>query len=520
MSDQGNGPRSVLFITADQWTGACLSALGHPCVRTPHLDALAADGVLFRNHFSQCSPCGPARTSLLTGLYLMNHRSARNGTPLDARHSNIALEVRKAGYDPMLFGYTDTSADPRGLPPQDPRLRTYEGVLPGMSVGVQMTEEVRPWRADLKTKGYPVPELPMDIYKAVGTTPGPDGGQRPRPIYRAEDSDNAFIADNVLRYLSVHTGEPWFVHAVFPRPHPPIIAPEPYNAMYRRAEVPAPNRLHGADEEARQHPYLAYLLERQRQPGYYWGHGSNVQELDGEDLADIRAVYFGLISEVDHQVGRLIAHLKASGEYDHTLIIFTSDHGEMLGDHWLFSKEGYFDPAFQVPLIVRDPRPAAKPGRGGAVEHFSEAIDIMPTVLDWLGLEVPPHCDGASLLPFLEGRTPAAWRREVHWEYDFRDIKTQGAERALGLSSNQCALAVIRDAHYKYVHFTALPPLFFDLAADPNEFRNLAGDPAYRDLVLDYAQKMLSWRMAHGERVLINTLLTSDGMVVRNSPRH
>ena len=195
MGHGSDGPRSVLFITADQWTGACLSALGHPCVRTPHLDALAAEGVLFRNHFAQCSPCGPARTSLLTGLYLMNHRSVRNGTPLDARHSNLALEVRKAGYDPVLFGYTDTSADPRGLSPQDPRLHTYEGLLPGMSVGVQTTEELRAWRADLKAKGYPVSEHPMEVYKATGATPGPDGGERPYPVYRAEDSDSAFIAD-------------------------------------------------------------------------------------------------------------------------------------------------------------------------------------------------------------------------------------------------------------------------------------------------------------------------------------
>jgi hypothetical protein len=99
-------PRKVLFISADQWRGECLSAAGHPVVRTPHLDALAADGVLFRRHFTVTSPCGPSRSSLQTGLYLMNHRSGRNGTPLDRRHTNIAREVRKIGLDPMLFGYT------------------------------------------------------------------------------------------------------------------------------------------------------------------------------------------------------------------------------------------------------------------------------------------------------------------------------------------------------------------------------------------------------------------------------
>ena len=121
---------NILLICADQWRWDCMSGLGHPNVRTPNIDALAKDGVLFKNHFGQCTPCGPSRTSLLTGLYLMNHRSGRNGTPLDARHTNVALEARKAGYDPSLFGYTDTSPDPRGKHPNDPALTAYdEGVL-------------------------------------------------------------------------------------------------------------------------------------------------------------------------------------------------------------------------------------------------------------------------------------------------------------------------------------------------------------------------------------------------------
>ena len=122
---------NVLFVTADQWRGDCLGAAGHPVVRTPHLDRLAAGGVSFRRHFAQAAPCGPSRASLYTGMYLMNHRSVLNGTPLDARHTNVAHLARELGYEPALFGYTDSSADPRTVGPDDPRLRTYEGVLPG-----------------------------------------------------------------------------------------------------------------------------------------------------------------------------------------------------------------------------------------------------------------------------------------------------------------------------------------------------------------------------------------------------
>src|ERR1700757_5040097 len=164
-------PRKVLFVSADQWRGECVSALGHPCLRTPHLDRLPAEGVLFRRHYAQCAPCGPSRASLLTGLYMMNHRSVKNGTPLDARHSNIALEVRRAGYDPTLFGYTDTSPDPRRYPPGDPALTTYEGVLPGMTVGLQLPDHMAPWIADLKAKGYRF-EGRHDVYRPLPEYPG------------------------------------------------------------------------------------------------------------------------------------------------------------------------------------------------------------------------------------------------------------------------------------------------------------------------------------------------------------
>jgi len=132
----GKNRKNVLFITADQWRGDCLGCIGHPVVETPNLNQLAMQGVLFRKHYAQAVPCGPSRASLYTGLYAMIHRSVNNGTPLNNRFTNIAREVRKLGYDPTLFGYTDTSADPREFHQEDPLLTTYEGMIPGMSSGV------------------------------------------------------------------------------------------------------------------------------------------------------------------------------------------------------------------------------------------------------------------------------------------------------------------------------------------------------------------------------------------------
>jgi arylsulfatase A-like enzyme len=286
------------------------------------------------------------------------------------------------------------------------------------------------------------------------------------------------------------------------------VAPAPYNALYDPSQVPGFRRAESAEAEGRQHPWLAWRLS-QRQ----------FRATDHEArLRRLKAVYFGLMSRVDAEMGRLMAFLDESGLAERTLVIFTSDHGEELGDHWLIGKGGYFDGSYHIPLIVRDPRPAA--ARGRRVARFTENVDIMPTLLEAIGAPVPGQCDGRSLAPFLSGETPTAWRDEAHWEFDFRNPLDDDAERALGLTLHQCALNVVRGERYKYVHFTKLAPLFFDLHADPDEARNLAADPAYTPLVLEYAQKLLSWRMNHDEQTLTHLALTGDGPVSRPSPRY
>jgi arylsulfatase A-like enzyme len=181
----------------------------------------------------------------------------------------------------------------------------------------------------------------------------------------------------------------------------------------------------------------------------------------------------------------------------------------------MWSKEIYFDQSFRVPLVIRDPRPEADASRGRHVTVFTEAIDVSPTIIDWMGGKVPRSMDGKSLVSFLEGETPPDWRREVFFEHDFRNVVSQRVESALGISSDQCTYAVIRDTDYKYVHFATLPPLLFDMRADPHETRNLADDPAMQPVILRYAQRMLSWRLTHADRTLTNMALTREGLVSR-----
>jgi arylsulfatase A-like enzyme len=219
------------------------------------------------------------------------------------------------------------------------------------------------------------------------------------------------------------------------------------------------------------------------------------------------------MTEVDDQLGRLFQYLKDSGQWDNTLIVLTSDHAEQLGDHHLLGKLGYFDQSYHIPMIIRDPSREADGTRGTLVEQFTETIDTMPTLLEWLGLPIPRTCDGHSLLPFVrEGCAPQDWRTEVHYEFDFRNIYYSQPESALGLHMDDCSLAVIQDQDFKYVHFAALPPLFFDLRRDPNQFVNLADNPDYAPQMLVYARKMLDWRMRHADRTLTGYAASPEGL--------
>lgn len=506
--------QNVLLIVVDQWRGDTMGVLGHPCIRTPNLDMLCRDGVTFRNNYTQGVPCGPARASLLTGQYVMNHRVVQNGVPMDARHYSLADALREAGYDPALVGYTTTAPDPRTTSPNDPRFNDLGHNMPGWNVVASLEPRRRPYFDWLRQQGVDVPANPEDIWQpAEPSATGPGATRAPSRI-DAGHSDTTWSTEHGLAYMKGARGKPWFLHLGYYRPHPPFIAPHPYNTRYDPAEVPPPVRAARPEDEAAQHPLLDHQLGKIRQEKFFRDGAGLGCDMDDAAVRRMRAAYYGLIDEVDEHLGRVIAWLKETGQYDNTLIVFTSDHGEQLGDHYLLGKQGYFDESFHIPLVIRDPRASANGTRGDIVEAFTESVDVMPTILDWLGRDRPRSCEGASLLPFLAGKTPGDWRTEAHYEYDFRpNYDVADSAPPFGLTVDQCGMSIIRDAHYKYVHFDALPPLFFDLRDDPNQFRNLADDPAYTGRVLEYAQKMLSWRLHHADRILTGYSSSPRGLV-------
>ncbi len=504
--------KNVLLIVVDQWRADFVPALGADFLRTPNLDRLCREGVTFRNHVTNTVPCGPARASLLTGLYLMNHRAVQNTVPLDARHTNLGKQLRLIGYDPALIGYTTTTPDPRTTGPKDPRFTTLGDLMDGFrSVGA-FEPNMDGYFGWLAHQGYELPAKREDIWLPEGEDAVPGATNRPSRIPK-ELSDTTFFTEKALTYLKGKGDKPWFLHLGYYRPHPPFIAPAPYNTMYDPADMPAPVRAPRWEEESEQHPLLRHYLRAIGQASFFRGGQGAGAGLDEASIRQMRASYCGLMTEIDEALGRVFAHLEQTGQWDDTTIIFTSDHGEQLGDHWLLGKLGYFDQSFRIPLVIK----GAGAQAGLIDDTLTESVDVMPTILDLLGGEVPRACDGRSLLPVLAGEKPADWRDLHHYEYDFRDIHYSQPETALGLTMDTSSLCVVQDADYKYVHFAALPPLFFDLKRDPNQFENRAEDPDYAARVKDYAQRALSLRLRHAERTLTHFRATPQGLEERRT---
>lgn len=473
----------VLLITLDQLRGDCLSAAGHPLVRTPALDRLAAGGVHFARHYSQASPCSPGRACLYTGTYQLNNRVVGNGTPLDDRLDNVARAARRAGYAPTVFGYADQGVDPRRTSdPGDGRLSTYQGFPPGFEVGLDLPDDQHAWRGWLHDLGY---DVPGSGDEALASEPD-------RP---ADHGVSAFLTDRLVDWLR-RQDTPWFVHASYWRPHPPYAAAGHWSTAYDPAAVPLP-----VAAPARPVPFCGNLA-------------AMPAPADEGGLRALRAQYYGMVSDVDAQLGRLFDALVELGMWEDTFVVVTSDHGEQLGDQGTVGKGGCFESSYHVPCIVRDPRwPAA---HGTVVEEFTENVDILPTVCEAIGVEVPAQCDGLPLTSFLRGEQPPWWRDAACWEYDWRwEYITRGPhpwpwDRRL----QSMHLSVRRTDSAAYVQFGNGEWRCFDLAADP-WWRTEMDDTAR---VLQQAQAMLTWRSGHADRTLSDMLLM-DGGVGRVPPR-
>ncbi len=497
--------RNILFIMCDQLRADHLSCAGHPHLKTPHIDALARRGVLFPQAYVQSAVCGPSRMSFYTGRYMFSHGATWNRVPLSVREKTIGDYLRPAGIRVALAGKTHVLPDVDGLERYGieggsafaallrnggfEELDRYDGHSP------PGTESGYP--AFLRQHGY-VADDPWSAF--VIAADGPDGETRsgwhmrnarlPARVKEAH-SETAYMTDQAIRFIEAQGEQPWFLHLSYVKPHWPYMAPAPYHALYGPQDCLPLNR--SAAELENQHPVLAA----------YRRHEESVSFSRPDAPATVRPTYMGLIAQIDDHLGRLFATLQRLGRFDDTLIVFTADHGDFLGDHWLGEKEIFYEEAVRVPFIVVDPDPAADATRGTVDRRLVEGIDVLPTTLDALGLPPARHLvEGRSLLPLTrQPATAGGWRDAVFSEldYSFRE-----ARRLLGRHPRECRAFMVRTERWKYVWWLDFPPQLFDLAGDPGEMVDLGRDPGYATVRDEMHARLFDWMRARKTRVTVD----------------
>lgn len=483
---------NVLFIMADQLRWDHLSCSGHPYLTTPNLDALARRGVRFANAFVNSGVCGPSRMSYYTGRYPVSHGATWNRVPLSVGEVTLGEYLKDAGRTLALAGKTHVMRDTEGLArlaiDGQSELGTflqrggfveidrYDGHhKPGSESG---------YPAFLRANGYDGDDPWTDhVIAGIDADGHLQSGWHMRNVHlparvKEEHSETAFMTDQAITFMKAMGGEPWVLHLSYVKPHWPYMAPAPYHAIYKPDQcLPV---LRSDAERVDEHPVLAAYREQEE----------SVSFQRDDCIRTVRPAYQGLVKQLDDHLGRMFDFMETRCLLDDTLVVFTADHGDFLGDHWLGEKELFYDTVQKVPFIVMDPRREADATRGTVDEHFVEGVDVVPSILDTLGLPVPGHrIEGRSLKPLLEGQG-IPWRDFVYSEldYSFREARLK-----LGKTSQQARAFSIRNARWRYVHWLDEPEQLFDLEADPNEFVDLGRDAGHegvrrvlRDTLLDF----------------------------------
>lgn len=487
---------NILFIMADQLRWDHLGCAGHPYLKTPHIDALAARGVRFDHAFVNSGVCGPSRMSYYTGRYPISHGATWNRVPLSVGEVTLGEMLKGSGHTLALAGKTHVMPDIAGLSrlqlEGDSELATL--LQRGGFVEIDRYDGHHPpgkesgYADYLRAHGYHSPD-PWSDFVIAGI--GPDGqvrsGWNMRHVHlparvQERHSETAYTTDQAIRFISAQGSRPWMLHLSYVKPHWPYMAPAPYHAMYTADQcLPV---IRSQAERANEHPVTAaYRLHEESQ---------SFQR--DECIRTVRPAYQGLISQLDDHLGRLFEMLAQSKALDDTLVIFTADHGDFLGDHWLGEKELFYDTVQKVPFIVVDPRPQADGTRGSIDSRMVEAVDVVPTVLDALGIEPPAHrLEGQSLMPLLHGQSVQNWRNASFSELDY---SWRQARITLGKGVHECRGFSLRSHAWRYVWWLGEREQLWHLDSDPEQLMDLGAEPStadvrarMRDQLLDFLAK-------------------------------
>ncbi len=416
-------PLNILFLLGESHAAGLMGCAGHPVIRTPNLNRLAARGTMFDAAWCGSPLCVPARAAIATGRLPHDTGYWDSSMAYDGRMPGWMGQLRDAGYETMGIGkmHFRSQADDFGFSRSAETMHIAEGIGDLVSaLRYEGTEPTYPGLWEIWTSKF-------------------GSGHSP---YRDYDERITATAESWLK--DAPADQPWSMSVHFISAHAPFVTPPGFFGMYDRQSIPEPVRFRRRDRP--DHPTIRHLRRIM----------CHADDLPRDQVLAVRAAYFATVSYLDSLVGRVLAALQATGQADNTLIVYTSDHGFGLGDHYLFGLFHMFEEALRVPLLMAGPGVPAGQRITAPVSH----IDLAPTLLQTGGAMMPGGC-GHSLWPLMAGRT--ANRGPVLAEYHGTGTRSGGY--------------ALRDGAMKLIHFVGETPQLFDLSIDPEEAVNLAGKP-------------------------------------------
>jgi len=449
-------PPNILWICTDQQRYDTIGGLNNPHIRTPNLDRLMATGTTFTHAFSQSPVCTPSRGAFLTGRYPRTIRGRQNGQEVfPADEVLITKMLADEGYDCGLAGKLHLAV-------------CHDHVEPRTDDGYRVFH----W------SHHPNPDWEENAYTQWLTAQGESWEelyQFPRGSYAgpgipAEYHQTKWCADMAIEFMTEERDGPWLMSVNPFDPHPAFDPPAEYLTRYDPDEVPMPKYQPG---ELDSKPTFQQVDHQ----GAYGGKGMSLAGASEQEIKGIVAAYYAMIEQIDTHVGRMLDALEKSGQRENTIVIFTSDHGEMLGDHGIVMKGPYFyECGIRVPLIVSWPGHFESDLVNDALV---ELVDLAPTLLQACGMPVPERMQGRSLLRILEGRAgPHQHRESVYCEY----------YNAMPGHDHSAYGTMYRDRRYKICVYHGKARgqgELYDLESDPDEFSNLWYHEDYADLKQD-----------------------------------
>lgn len=454
---------NILWICTDQQRYDSIQALGNKHVHTPHIDKLAEEGVTFRRAYAQSPVCTPSRASFLTGRYPRTTRVTYNGNDdFPADEVLVTKMMADEGYDCGLVGKLHLSAA-EGIVEK----RTNDGYT--TFKWSQHPHDDWPGANDyqlwLKERG-----IEWDEHYHLGDWknifPKGEGG------LPAEYQQTTWCAEEAIQFMEEKTDKPWLLSVNMFDPHPPFDPPLAYRERFNVEDMPLPK---WKDGEMDNKPSIQ---QEDVKHGGQAGTGPCYTDMSDEQKQQATADYYAMVELIDEQVGRMMETLKATNQLDNTVVIFHSDHGEMLGDHGLYWKGAYFyEELVHVPLIISYPKKLQQNIQSNALV---ELVDLAPTILDLAGLDIPYYMQGRSLVSLMKGEVDPDYHKDyVYCEYYY----------ALKEIHDVYATMYFDGTHKIIVHHEDTLGELYNLEQDPDEFDNLWSDPDYQTEKFELVKK-------------------------------